>query len=112
MPHSSAKRRTTLASSVLSAELNPAAGSSSRSTLGCIATARAIASSRRFPYDRSLTSRWRSWSSWNSLIARTTSGGKRRVDRPDQIEEVRAEVLRVGGHAEVLEHRRVLEQFE
>ena len=28
---------------------NPAAGSSRRSTLGCIATARAIASSRRFP---------------------------------------------------------------
>ena len=49
MPQSSARRRTTRASSVLSVELRPAAGSSSSSTLGCIATARAMASSRRFP---------------------------------------------------------------
>ena len=49
MPQSSARRRTTRASSVLSVELRPAAGSSSSSTLGCIATARAMARSRRFP---------------------------------------------------------------
>ena len=39
-------------------------------------------------------------------------GWERRVDRPDQVEHVRAEILRIGGHAEVLEHRRVLEQLE
>ena len=49
MPQSSARRRTTRASSVLSVELRPATGSSSSSTLGCIATARAMASSRRLP---------------------------------------------------------------
>ena len=39
-------------------------------------------------------------------------GRKRRIDRPDQVPQVRAEILRVGGDAEVLEHRRVLEQLE
>ena len=34
--------------------------------LGCIATDRAIARSRRLPYDKSLTSRWRSSSRLNS----------------------------------------------
>ena len=34
------------------------------------------------------------------------------IDRPHQVAEVRAEVLRVGGDAEVLEHRRVLEQLQ
>ena len=39
-------------------------------------------------------------------------GRKRRIDRPHQIERVRAEILRVCRHAEVLEHGRVLEQLE
>ena len=57
MPQSSARRRTRWASSAVSTSPSPAAGSSSSSTLGWVATARAMASSRRCPYGRSWTCR-------------------------------------------------------
>ena len=39
-------------------------------------------------------------------------GGKRWVDRTDEVARVGAKVLRIGGDAEVLEHCRVVEQLE
>ena len=112
MPQSSASRRTRWASSADWASPRPAAGSSSSSTLGWVATARAMASSRRWPYERSCTTRSRSSWIWNSRMAATTSPGSggstgctrsRRYDQP---------VAWVGGRPQVVEHRRVLEQLQ
>ena len=46
------------------------------------------------------------------MIALTHRARQRRVDRVDQVAHVGAEVARVGGGAQVVEHRRVLEQLQ
>ena len=74
MPHSSASWRTRRASSAVSCSPSPAAGSSSRSTDGSVATARASATSRRFPNDSSSGRRSRSSSRPNSRTTAEAAG--------------------------------------